>query len=134
MRALWPAVIDLVRTGNAMLGALIEQAKPVALAGEELTVAFPSSASFLKKKAESAANRTTVAAALGDLAGGRWRLCYELREELDVREGDVAPRSEQEWVARFMEEFDAEELPAEERGGESGAREAEVGVREGQGA
>jgi DNA polymerase-3 subunit gamma/tau len=125
VRALWPAVIDLVRGANAMLAALIEQAQPVALDGEQLTVAFPSSASFLKKKAEAAPNRATVVAALGDLAGGRWRLVYELREELDVRESDgAAPRSEQEWVARFMEEFDAEELPPEPNG------DAEVGVSE----
>ncbi|HEX4564759.1 MAG TPA: DNA polymerase III subunit gamma/tau [Solirubrobacteraceae bacterium] len=128
VRALWPAVIDLVRGANAMLAALIEQARPVALDGEELTVAFPSSASFLKKKAESGANRATVASALGDLAGGRWRLSYELREELDVREDESgAPRSEQEWVARFMEEFDAEELPPDPPDS------AEVGVSEGQG-
>ena len=96
---------------------------------DELTIAFPSSASFLKKKAESNANRAIVASALGDLAGGRWRLCYELREDLDVREREHdAPRSEKEWVARFMEEFDAEELPSEES---AGVGEPEVGVREG---
>jgi DNA polymerase-3 subunit gamma/tau len=128
VRALWPAVIDLVRGANAMLAALIEQARPVALDGDELTVAFPSSASFLKKKAESGTNRATVASALGDLAGGRWRLSDELREELDMREdGSAAPRSEQEWVARFMEEFDAEELPPDTPDS------AEVGVSEGQG-
>ena len=132
VRALWPAVIDLVRGGNAMLGALIQEAEPVALEGEQLTVAFPASASFLKKKAESNANRAVVSSALGDLAGGRWRLCYELREDLDLRERERgAPRSEQEWVARFMEEFDAEELPPEEREGLGGA---EVGVSEGRGA
>ena len=132
VRALWPAVIDVVRGGNAMLAALIEHAEPVALDGQQLTVAFPASVSFLKKKAESASNRAAVAAALGDLAGGRWRLAYELREELDARERDRGtPRSEQEWVARFMEEFDAEELPPEEREGLGGA---EVGVSEGRGA
>jgi len=130
VRALWPAVIDLVRSANAMLGALIQEAEPVALDGEELTVAFPSSASFLRKKAESNANRTIVASALGDLAGGRWRLSYELREDLDLRErAQGAPRSEQEWVARFMEEFDAEELPPEEQRFDG----AEVGVSEGKG-
>ena len=112
-----------------MLAALIEQAEPVGLDGQQLTVAFPASVSFLKKKAESASNRAVVAGALGELAGGRWRLAYELREELDLREREHGgPRTEQEWVARFMEEFDAEELPSEES---AGVGEPEVGVREG---
>ena len=129
VRALWPAVIDVVRGGNAMLAALIEQAEPVGLDGQQLTVAFPASVSFLKKKAESASNRAAVAGALGELAGGRWRLAYELREELDLREREHGgPRTEQEWVARFMEEFDAEELPSEES---AGVGEPEVGIREG---
>ena len=128
VRALWPAVIDLVRGANAMLAALLEQARPIALDGDVLTVAFPSSASFLKKKAEAGANRAAVASALRDLAGGSWTLSYELREELDVpADGAPTPRSEQEWVARFMAEFDAEELPPEPR------EQAEVGVSEGQG-
>ena len=52
LRSLWPAVVDLVRAQNALLGALIEEAEPVALEGQELTVAFAASAPFLKKKAE----------------------------------------------------------------------------------
>jgi DNA polymerase-3 subunit gamma/tau len=114
LRTLWPAVIDLVRAGNAMLGALIDEAQPVEVAGEELTVAFAATAPFLKKKAEDPANRAAVTAALRDVVGGRWRLSYELRGELDAPERpERAVRTEQEWVRRFMEEFDAEELPGE---------------------
>src|SRR5207248_271616 len=46
LRSLWPAVVDLVRAQNALLGALIEEAEPVAVQGEELTVAFAASAPF----------------------------------------------------------------------------------------
>ena len=114
LRSLWPAVVDLVRAGNALLGALIEEAQPVAVEGEELTVAFAATAPFLKKKAEDPANRAAVTAALRDITGGRWRLSYELSGELEAPE-QLGPgrRTEQEWVARFMEEFDAEELPGE---------------------
>jgi DNA polymerase-3 subunit gamma/tau len=126
VRALWPAVVDVVRAGIAMLGALIEAAQPAAVDGEELTVAFASSAPFLKKKAEDPANRAAVCAALSDLAGGRWRIAYELSGDVGDSAGSAgAPRSEQEWVARFMEEFDAEELPVES---------PTVGLGEGQGA
>jgi DNA polymerase III subunit gamma/tau len=123
VRALWPAVVDVVRSGNAMLGSLIAAAQPVAIDGEELRVAFAASAPFLKKKAEDPANRAAVAAALGELAGGRWRVTYELGDE--VGEGAAGARSEQEWIARFMEEFDAEEIPVESPA---------AGLSEGQGA
>jgi DNA polymerase-3 subunit gamma/tau len=112
--SMWPAVIDLVRSGHALLGALIEGTKPVAVEGEELTVAFAATAAFLKKKAEHPDNRAIVSAALLDVTGGRWRLTYELRGELDGPERPQGgAHSEQEWVARFMQEFDAEELPGD---------------------
>ncbi len=109
--ALWPAVVDLVRSEHALLGAVIGEARPVEVDGEELTLVYPFSAEFYKKKAEDPANRATVGEALGALAGGRWRLRYELRDtpERDVGEG-ADGRSEEQWVERFIDEFDAEEL------------------------
>jgi DNA polymerase-3 subunit gamma/tau len=111
---LWPAVIDLVRGENAMLGALIAEARPVAAEGEDLILAFAGSAQFMKKKAEDPANRMTVGEALRAVTGVRWRLSYELRET----PGEGAPgmpqaTSEEEWVKRFIDEFDAEELPGD---------------------
>jgi DNA polymerase-3 subunit gamma/tau len=108
--SLWPAVVELVRRDHALLGALIAEAKPVAVDGEDLTLAFASTAQFLKKKAEGRDNRVAVGEALRAVAGGRWRLSYELRdagrEEVAAGEG-----TEEDWVRRFMEEFDAEEIP-----------------------
>jgi len=116
----WPAVVDLVRDGNAMLGACIQDARPVEVTGEDLTVAF--GAPFLKKKAEKPDNRAAVTAALHDVTGRRWRLSYELHDGIGSADGDEsAPLSEQEWVQRFIDEFDAEELADEvdpARGGE----------------
>jgi DNA polymerase-3 subunit gamma/tau len=112
--AWWPAVIDLVRAENALLGACIEEARPVEVTGEDLTVAFASTAPFLKKKAENADNRAAVTAALHDVTGRRWRLSYELKEELAGQDDAPVVRSEEEWVKRFVDEFDAEELPGED--------------------
>jgi DNA polymerase-3 subunit gamma/tau len=112
LRAAWPTVVDIVRAENALLGALIEEAEPAAVAGEQVTVAFAASAPFLKKKAEDPANRAAVTAALTRVAGGRWSLRYALGRE----EGQRRPQragSEEEWIKRLMEEFDAEELPGE---------------------
>ncbi len=113
--SLWPAVVDLVRGENALLGALIEHAHPESVSGEDLTLAFASTAQFLKKKAEDPANRLIVGEALRSITGTRWRLSYRLREEsaAEPARAPAAEHSEEEWVARFMEEFDAEELAGE---------------------
>jgi hypothetical protein len=92
---------------NALLGSVIAGARPVELDGDELTVAFDSSAPFMKKKAEDPDNRIAVATALQELTGRRLRLSYELRE---LESSPGAGYSEEEWVARFMQELDAEEL------------------------
>jgi DNA polymerase-3 subunit gamma/tau len=120
--ATWPAVVELVRGDHALLGALIAEARPVAVDGEDVTLAFASTAQFLKKKAEDPANRMAVGEALRAIMGGRWRLSYELRDELVSEDSPVASgQSEEEWVARFMREFDAQEIadgesPENERG------------------
>jgi DNA polymerase III subunit gamma/tau len=119
LSALWPAVVELVGAENKMLSTMLAQARPVAVGEGELRVAFASEASFLKRKADDHAHRATVTEALRELTGDqRLRVAYELRDELPPAVAGAeaqAPRSEEEWVARFMEEFDAEELPAQER-------------------
>jgi DNA polymerase III subunit gamma/tau len=114
LSATWPAVVDVVRAENALLGALIAEARPVEVQGEELTLGF--SSAFLKKKAEDPANRVTVAEALRVVTGGRWKLLYELREDLGEPLAADVPGdgdSEERWLARFMEEFDAEDITPE---------------------
>ncbi len=117
--ALWPAVVELVGAENKLLSAVLKDARAVAMSDEELTVAFAATASFLKKKAEDSTHRATVTEALRQLTGQhRLRVVYELREELPPAQGAVerAPRSEDEWVARFKEELDAEELVSANEG------------------
>jgi len=109
---LWPAVVDLIRAENALVGALLAEARPVALDGDDLILAFAPSDAFLKKKAEDPNNRALVVTALHQLAGLRLRISYELREELAEREElPSKPPSEEDLVSRLMAEFDAEELP-----------------------
>jgi hypothetical protein len=69
--ALWPAVVDLVRGENALLGALIAEAQPVEIDGEDLTVAFAASKPFLRKKASVPLNRAAVTEALRAVTGLR---------------------------------------------------------------
>jgi len=101
-----------------MLGAVVAEAHPVAIAGDQLTLAFGSSAQFFRKKAEESRNRAIVAEALRSLTGARWRLSYELREVPDARGAEEAgERSEEELLRRFIEEFDAEEIPGDWQSG-----------------
>jgi DNA polymerase III subunit gamma/tau len=125
VRSLWPAVVDLVRSENALLGALIAEAHPVAASGEDLILAFATTAQFLKKKAEDPANRMTVGEALRSVTGVRWQLSYELREApAEGGSGASAQRTEEDWVRHFMEQFDAEEVPGEwEEGTDQGGEE-----------
>jgi hypothetical protein len=97
-----------------MLSAVLIDAHPVALAGEDLTVAFASSAAFLKKKAEHPDNRAIVSDALLQVTDKRWRLSYELLETDADAASELPVPTEEEWVARFMEEFDAEELSSDQ--------------------
>ncbi len=107
--ACWPAVVDLVRGENAMLAALLSDARPVAVGEQELTLAFPGGAAFLKKKAEQDDHRRVAGEALQAVTGQRLVLRYELRDADEEPNGDPVLSGE-ELVRRFMEEFDAEEV------------------------
>jgi DNA polymerase III subunit gamma/tau len=107
--ACWPAVVDLVRAENAMLAALLSDARPVAVKERELTLAFPGGAAFLKRKAEQEDHRRVAGEALKAVTGRRLALRYELRDDEEEPEGEQVLSGE-ELVRRFMEEFDAEEV------------------------
>jgi DNA polymerase III subunit gamma/tau len=112
--ASWPAVVDVVRQGNAMLAALLADARPISLADQSLTIAFPIGAAFLKRKAEQDDHRRTAAEAFHSVTGQALRLRYELSEADPAQApAGAAMLSGEELVRRFMEEFDAEELAAE---------------------
>jgi DNA polymerase-3 subunit gamma/tau len=109
--ASWPAVVDMVRQSNAMLAALLADARPVALAERDVTIAFPSGAAFLKRKAEQDDHRRATAEALRSVTGSALALRYELRDDTAAPADEDAPTvTGEELVRRFMEEFDAEEV------------------------
>jgi len=110
--AMWPAVVDVVRGANAMLAALLEGARPIAVSERELTLAFPSDAAFMKRKAEQDDHRRAAADALRNVTGQALALRYELSGEA-AQEGAVATAelSDDELVRRFVEELDAQEIP-----------------------
>jgi DNA polymerase-3 subunit gamma/tau len=101
----------MVRSDNAMLAALLEAARPVAVDERELTLALPADAAFLKRKAEQDDHRRAAADAVRNVTGTALALRYELVAEASDGGADVAAElSEEELVRRFMEEFEAEEI------------------------
>jgi DNA polymerase III subunit gamma/tau len=112
---LWPAVLADVQERSPMLHALMENARPSALDGGELTLSWAESAAFYKRKAEDPACREQIATAIRTVTGSSLRLAYALADDELLRPEEPGPiLSDDELVERFMREFDAEELPAEE--------------------
>jgi DNA polymerase III subunit gamma/tau len=110
LQAVWPAVAEAVTEENGMLGAALGAARPMAVDGDRLTVAFPPDAAFVKKKAE--ANRDLVARALRGLTGHSLTVAYELRE--DARPAGPELLGEEQLIERLRAEFAAEEVFEEE--------------------
>jgi DNA polymerase-3 subunit gamma/tau len=112
---LWPAVLDTVRERHAMLGTVLAAARPVAVADRAVTLAFDPSQTFLRRKAEDPACRELVQEAFRALLGVSPRLEFELRDRSEEENGAGAPAlSEDEWVSRFKQAFDAEEIVPED--------------------
>jgi hypothetical protein len=108
VRTLWPAVLDAVRADNGLLAACLAEAHPVEVRGSEVVVAFAEHDTFNRKMADGREHRATVDDALRGLAGSSLRVVFELRE-LEER-SEAKPPSDDELVARFKTEFDAEEI------------------------
>jgi hypothetical protein len=96
-----------------MLAALLQGARPVAVTEHELTVAFSPEAAFMKRKAEQDDYRRAAAEALRNVTGQALLLRYELAGdasgETPVAVAE-APLSDEELVARFVQELDAQEI------------------------
>jgi DNA polymerase III subunit gamma/tau len=112
---LWPAIIESLGEDAPMLAAALHDARPAGLGDGELTVAWPESAGFSKRKADDPASKETIARVIRAVTGSSLRLAFELRDDAALATGPAAPQlTEEDLVNRFVEEFDAEVLPPEE--------------------
>jgi DNA polymerase-3 subunit gamma/tau len=111
---LWPAVIDEVRdSGSELLSTVFAAARPVAVDLEHavITVGFPPSAAFNKRKAEAQDARDRLAEAVRTIAGRRLRPVYVMLEAEEGSGSATAERlSEDQLIERLKSEFDAEEF------------------------
>ena len=113
----WQAVVSAVREGTPMLAAALEDASPVPEGEDGLTLVWPEESAFMKRKAEAPANKDALVQAIRAVTGSSLRLVYELRAAgAPAPVAAAAPKpalSDEDLVKRFMDEFDAEELPPE---------------------
>jgi DNA polymerase-3 subunit gamma/tau len=114
IRGLWPAVLDAMRAENAMVAALVGEARPSAVAGSQLTVSFPEGAEFSRKKAD--ANRALLENALRGLTGRSVGVVFDLGAPPPGEDEPLAALSEDELLERLKAEFKAEEVFDDEEG------------------
>jgi DNA polymerase III subunit gamma/tau len=108
---MWPAVVESLGSESPRLAAILQEARPTALADRDLTIAWPESAAFSKRQAEDPEKRELIAQSIRAVTGASLRLAYELGGEHEP----TPTLSEDELVARFKQEFGAvEESPPEE--------------------
>ncbi|HZO37023.1 MAG TPA: DNA polymerase III subunit gamma/tau [Solirubrobacteraceae bacterium] len=112
VRAVWPAVLDQLRDENMVLATALSSGSPVSLDGSALVIAFSETDDFKRRKVD--AESRVVAAAVRTFVGARIEVRTEIRERDEQNEPAHAVPTDDELVERFMTEFDAEEIVAEE--------------------
>lgn len=112
LRELWPAVLDSLREQHALLHGVIAPAVPRSLEGHDLVLAYDPSQAFFRRKAESVAHRAALAEVIRTLVGFQPRLSFELIPLASLETGATPPVviTEAEWIERFKQEFDAQEI------------------------
>ena len=78
-------MLESIAAESPMLAAMLSEARPTALAEQDLTLAWPESASFSKRQAEEPAKRELIANSIRDLYFARlvdFRALVRDREEL----------------------------------------------------
>ena len=101
---LWPALCEAVRESNEMVAAVLLEARPSALEGEKLTVAFAEGAAFMRKKAE--AHAELLHGAVRGLTGQSLALGFELGGPAAA----PAVLGEEELIERLKANMAAEEI------------------------
>jgi DNA polymerase-3 subunit gamma/tau len=113
IQRVWPAVLHKLAETAPALAATLEGARPISYSDDGLQVGFPPDMTFLKKKAEGADRRDTVAAAFAAVVGVGLRPVYVVLEG-EAPPDTPAPGSEgideDRLLERLKSEFDAEEV------------------------
>ena len=104
-------ILPAVEQRSIPAASMLREAHPAQLAGDTLTVEFPSAASFHRQLAEDPKNATLLAEALYEVTGRRLALDFAVGE--NGGEGpseEEQPASEEEIVQLMKDTFDAHEV------------------------
>ena len=119
VQRIWPAVLDKLAEKAPALAATFDGARPIAFAGDGLTIGFPPDQPFNKRKAESPDRRQALIDAFEAVTGGPIAPHYVLLEEDQAAAAAPPPDTpapgsgeidEDELLERLKSEFDAEEV------------------------
>lgn len=113
LRSAWPAVLDNVKAANGLCAAALADAWPIAVEDGRVTIAFGPEHAYLLRQADRDEYRACVCDAIHSLTGGKAQVCYVLQEALTTELEAAAAPTDQQWVQRFVAEFDAEEIHPE---------------------
>jgi DNA polymerase-3 subunit gamma/tau len=119
VQRIWPSVLDRLAEKAPALAATFDGARPIAFAGDDLTIGFPPDQPFNKRKAESPDRRQALIDAFTAVTGGPIAPQYVLLEDDEAAAAAPPPDSpapgsgeidEDELLERLKSEFDAEEV------------------------
>ena len=112
LQQLWQqAIVPSVAERSIPAGSVLNEARPVELAGERLVVEFPPAASFHRNLAEEPKNAILLVDAIQEVTGRRLDLAFVVGEGSGEEEaGEHEPETEEEFIALFKDRFDAREV------------------------
>jgi DNA polymerase-3 subunit gamma/tau len=113
LREVWPAVLENVKAANGLCAAALAEAQPVSVEDGRVTIAFAPEHAYLLRQADREEYRACVCDAIRAVTGGKAQVAYELQEMPAAEAQPAAAPTDQEWVQRFVAEFDAEEIHPE---------------------
>jgi DNA polymerase III subunit gamma/tau len=117
VQQLWKqAVLPAVAERSIPTASVLNEARPIELAGDRLVIEFPPAASFHRNLAEEPKNATLLTDVLHEMTGRRLTLAFAVGEAVEeaTSEEERAP-TEEEFVSLFKSTFDAREVD-DERG------------------
>jgi DNA polymerase III subunit gamma/tau len=110
---LWKQVVlPALSERSIPTASVLNEARPIELAGDRLVIEFPASASFHRNLAEDPKNATLLAEVLQEVTGRRLTLAFAVGEATgeDAEPQEEGPTSEEEFVSLFKSTFDAREV------------------------
>jgi DNA polymerase-3 subunit gamma/tau len=111
VRQLWQQVVlPAVGERSIPLGSILNDAKPVALDGDRLTVEFPAAGSFNRQVAEEPKNAGIVSEVVAEVTGRALAVEFTVGKGGPEESADDEPASEDEFVSLFKSTFDARDV------------------------